>query len=137
MATVAVEVRLTEEDLLNAARQLGTEELDHFVRRILDLKARRSAPALPEREAELFLAINRGLPADLRARYEALIGRRRAEALTPEEHEELLRLSDEAEEMQAERLAALAELAQLRGTTIADLMARLGIVGPSHARATR
>ncbi len=133
MATVAVEVRLTEEDLLNAARQLGTEELDHFVRRILDLKARRSAPALPEREAELFLAINRGLPADLRARYEALIVRRRAEALTPEEHEELLRLSDEAEEMQAERLAALAELAQLRGTTIADLMARLGIVGPSHA----
>ena len=114
MATVAVEVRLTEEDLLNAARQLGTEELDHFVRRILDLKARRSAPAL-------------------RARYEALIVRRRAEALTPEEHEELLRLSDEAEEMQAERLAALAELAQLRGTTIADLMARLGIVGPSHA----
>jgi hypothetical protein len=51
-----------------------------------------------------------------------LIARRRAEALTPSEHEELLFLTNQAEQLEAERLARLAELARLRHTSLPILM---------------
>lgn len=79
------------------------------------------------RESELLLAINRDLPAEVLERYRALMNRRRAGTLTPEEHQELLSLTDEAERLQAERIEHLAELAQLRGKPLGALMDELGI----------
>ena len=42
----------------------------------------------------MLLEINRSLPADTQRRYDGLIAKRRAEVLTPEEYDELLRLTD-------------------------------------------
>ena len=55
------------------------------------------------------------------------MSRRRAGTLTPEEHQELLRLTGEAERLQAERIERLAELARLRGTSLGAVMNELGI----------
>jgi len=85
------------------------------------------APRLTERESELLLAINRGLPSEASQRYRTLIDRRRAGMLSPEEHQELLSLTDEAERLQAERIEHLAELAQLRDKPLSALMDELGI----------
>jgi hypothetical protein len=64
-------------------------------------------------------------------RYDDLIAKRQAETLTPDEHAELLRLSDQTERVHAERIAALAALAQIRQTTLPDLMRDVGIAPPN------
>jgi len=78
-------------------------------------------------ESELLLEINRGLPSAVAERYRELTSRRRAGKLTPEEHQELLRLTDEAEQLQAERIERLAQLARLRGKPLRAVMDELGI----------
>jgi len=82
---------------------------------------------MSERESELLLAINRGLPAETARQYRILMDRRRSGALSPEEHQELLRLTDRAEQLQAERIEHLAELSRLRGKPLGALMEELGI----------
>lgn len=133
MTILHVEARLSSEDLLKAIEQLETDEIERFLERLIGLKAQRSAPNLEPRESELLAKINRGLPAALAARYEVLIQRRRAGALSEDEHTELLRLSDQVEQMEAERIEILAELARLRGISLSRLMADLGIQPPPDA----
>lgn len=87
----------------------------------------KSAPRLSARESELLLAINRGLPAKAAERYRTLMDRRRSGTLTAEEHHDLLRLTDEAERWQAEKVKYLSELARLRGKPLGALMDELGI----------
>lgn len=91
------------------------------------------APRLAQRESELLLAINRGLPAEVAERYRTLMDRRRSGTLTSDEHQELLRLTDEAERLQAERIEHLAELARLRGKPLGVLMTELGIRSSPNA----
>lgn len=133
MTTIHVEAHFSADDLLKAIEQLETSELERFVERLIDLKAQRSAPRLSEGETELLSRINRGLPSDLAERYRHLIQKRRAASLLPEEHEELLRLSDQTERLEAERVEALAGLARLRGTSLTRLMSDLGIQTPPDA----
>ncbi len=120
------------EELLKAADQLPTEQLETFVSRALLLQARRRMPYVPQKEAELLLKIHEGLPEETRARYYALINKRDEETLTPDEHEELLRLTDEAEEWNVRWLEGLTELAQLRQISLSDLMDNLGIRPPTR-----
>ena len=133
MATVPIEARVSLEALLKAVEQLSTSELEQFVVRVVALRGRRKAPGLSEEETDLLLNINRGLPQDLQARYDALVDRRRAEKLTAEEHDELVRLTDQVEQLEAERLRSLAELARLRETSLPALMKQLGIEPPPYA----
>jgi hypothetical protein len=71
------------------------------------------------------------VPPEVQARYDELIDKRRAESLTPEEYEELLRLTDHVETVGVKRIEALAALARLRGTSLKALMGELGIQMPS------
>jgi hypothetical protein len=91
------------------------------------------APSVSEEESELLLAINRGLSGEMAERYRELIRRRQAGTLGPEEHRELLRLTDEVERQQAERIENLSELARLRGLPLVALMEELGIRPSSNA----
>ena len=133
MATLHIEAQLSSDDLLKAVEQLETSELERFVSLLLDLKARRAAPSLPPRESELLARINEGLPQRVADRYQELIGKRQAASLTSEEYAELLRLTDEVEELNAERIKHLAELARLRKTSLSNLMTELGIQTPPNA----
>lgn len=82
-------------------------------------------------EAELLREVNLGLPEHVWARYHELVAKRRAETLSPEEHAELISLSDLIEETNAQRVGHLIELAQVRGIPVATLMAQLGITPPN------
>lgn len=132
MTTIRVEAQMSPDDLLKAVGQLNTFELDGFLAQVLQLRAQRQTTNLAQREAELLLRINEGIPAKIRPRYEALKEKRDAELLSPQEHQELLNLVTVVENVQAQRLEALAELARLRKTTIRDLMQQLGIKTPQH-----
>ena len=96
------------------------------------LRAQRQAPSLPRAEAELLQKANQSIPAEIQRRYDALIAKRKAETLTPEEYAELLRLTDRVENLAAQRVTYLTELAQLRHTTLSELMRQLGIRSPDY-----
>jgi hypothetical protein len=55
-------------------------------------------------------------------RYEYLVARRDERTLTPEEHQELIELSDHLEVLQAERIAALIEEARSRGVPLDSVL---------------
>jgi hypothetical protein len=133
MATVEVRSQVSPDELLDGVAQLDTPALERFIFQVLTLRARRIAPSMPKKEAELLQQINQGLPPDVQRRYDELAAKRRAETLTPEEHQELLALVDRIEQADAERVRALIELAQLRNVSVTTLMAELGIRRPAYA----
>jgi hypothetical protein len=77
------------------------------------------------------------LPPELRERLALLKARLEDESITDAEYEDLTRLSDRAEELQAERMAAMAELAKLRGVSLPELMNQLGIQFPENVWPTK
>lgn len=93
----------------------------------------KTANNLPQAEAELLQKINQGIPSDTQKNYDELIAKRQDETLTPEEHRELLHLTEQIEKLQAQRLEYLAELARLRKTSLTALMENLGIQVPTYA----
>ncbi len=118
------------EQLLQAIDQIEISELRRFVSEVLARASRRLAPNLSVEETELLLKINRGLPPAVDQRCRELNAGRRANRLTPQEHEELLRLIDQVEAAQVERVTNLVALAQLRGTSLPKLMDELGLEPP-------
>jgi hypothetical protein len=133
MPVVQVEAQLSTDELLRAIEQLSQPELGKLVSQVIGLQAQRKAPSLPQVEAELLLKINQGVPPDVQKRYDELITKRQAEILTPDEYNELLRLTDQIENLEARRMEYLAELARLRKTSLTALMETLGIRTPAHA----
>ena len=113
-------------DLLKAVEQLGPKELDAFLEQAAALR-KRPTTTLSERESRLIERINRGLPEDFRRRYSQLTHKRDKRTLTSDEHAELLKLTHKAENQDAERAAALFELAKLRRVPIRILMKQMGI----------
>lgn len=127
MPTIQIEANLSFEQLLNAARQMSRRELHHFVEQVLMLRTQHDAAMLPVAESELLLKVNQPIPADLQHRYDELIARRDERILTAEEYSELLRLTDQVESLEAERVKHLIELAKLRQVSLDELMRQLGL----------
>jgi hypothetical protein len=119
--------RVSAAELLHAVEQLPPAELDEFVKKVISFQAHRKAKGLPVTEADLLQHINKPLPTALLNRYRELIALRDEERLTDEEYTDLLRLGDEMERFNSERLKWLAELAQLRRITLRNVKDDLGI----------
>ena len=135
---MALTVEMTpelESQVREQAKQRGLEA-DEYVVNVLQQYLRqiqKYLPShLPELEAQLIEQINEGFPPELWQRYNELMTKRRAETLTPDEHAELISLSDQIEELSARRLEFLADLALLRQTSLAELMQQLGIATPQY-----
>ena len=120
-------IQVTTDDLLEAVKQLAPDELEGFVSQVIRLQAQRRAPSLPHEESELLQKINQGLPNELHKRYKELLAKRDARTLTDAEYSELLAVTDQVEQFDAQRALYIAELAKLRGTTLPALMRDLGI----------
>jgi hypothetical protein len=120
------------DELIKAANQLDETDLDLLLHQVVFLRARRKTQVLPEAEAQLLLKINQGISADLLAQYQVLRKKREAETLTDSEHDSLIQLSNRIEQIGAQRLEALAHLAQLRQVSLLDLMETLGIQSMSY-----
>ena len=133
MPILQVETELSTDKLLKAVEQLSQPELERFAFQVIALRARRQVHSLPQTEAKLLLKINEGLPPEVQRRYDELVAKRRAESLTPDEYEELLRLTDQIENLEARRMEYLAELARLRKVSLTDLMETLHIRPPAYA----
>jgi hypothetical protein len=123
--TSHIEIDLDE--ILHGLARLEITELERFVDKVIALQAQRRAPSLPKDETELLQQINRGLPTDIRQRYDALNAKLHGETITPQEHAELLTLIDRLELADAERMQHLVALAQIRGVSVDTLIEQLGI----------
>ena len=67
------------------------------------------------------------------AKPEELVAKRQAETIAPEELDELIQLTGQVERHDAQRLAALNDLARHRQMTTPALMDLLGIRAPAYA----
>ncbi|MGH9931051.1 MAG: STAS/SEC14 domain-containing protein [Pyrinomonadaceae bacterium] len=125
-------IQIEKEQLLNAVLQMPRNELEEFVRKVFSLKAREHTPTLSERESELLLQINRGLPAQTRKRLNELIEKRQSHTIQQDELQELRQLTDQIEKSDAERLKWLIDLAALRNLPLDDLINQLGLKPYPH-----
>jgi hypothetical protein len=94
---------------------------------------RRGRFYLPREEVRLLEKINEGLSPETWQRYRALKAKRDAATLTPEEHAELIALSDMIEAWNVRRLEFVAELARLREVPFPELVRQLGLVPAADA----
>lgn len=120
------------DQIISAVAQLSLSELERVFDRVLALQAERKAPHLSPAESKLLVSINQGLSPELRERLALLKAKREDESITDAEYEELTDLSDQSEELHAERVAAMVELAKLRGVSLSELMNQLGIHFPEN-----
>jgi hypothetical protein len=124
--------QLSTEQIISAVAQLSLPELEEVFDHVLAVQAKRKAAHLSATESALLVRINQGLPSDLRERIALLRAKREDEVITDSEYEELTRLTDRAEELHADRVAALAKLAKLRGVSLPVLLGQLGIHFPEN-----
>lgn len=119
--------KASPEQILAEMGQLALEELEQVVHKGRFMIAERKAPHLSKRESELFLEINKGLDEGFYHRYNELKQKLEDEAMTSAENEEFIGLTEIVEERNVLRLSCLAELAEIRKTTLPELMTQLGI----------
>jgi hypothetical protein len=112
MTTIPIEV--STEQLIRAVEQLPQQELETFVAQIVALRAQRTAPHLSQDETALLLQINGAISPDVQRRFNDLVAKRQMETISPAELTELIQITDVIEQQDAQRLAALIALAQLR-----------------------
>jgi len=117
---------ITIKDLIKGAEKLETSALEEYIQKILQIRAKRVASSFERQEAELLKNINIGLSEEKRLRKAVLWKKREAETLSQKEHQELMKIIDEAEALNVQRVVNIGKLAQLRGITPIQLMADLG-----------
>jgi hypothetical protein len=120
------------EQLFRAASQLPHVELQQLVTRLLALRIPSDTPKLGHSEAELLLKISEGLPPRTQQRLDELIVKRQTHSLTPPEHQELIHLTEQSEQLEAARLQHLLALATLRQVSLNEVMRQLGIHSIAH-----
>ena len=78
-------------------------------------------------ELELLQKINQALPEEIQQKYNDLNAKMRSQTITPEEHQDLLKLIDIVEQADGDHLQNLIQLSQLRNISLAELMEQLQI----------
>jgi hypothetical protein len=125
-------IQIETDQLLEAALQMPSDELERFVAKLVALKAGQAVPSLSEKEAGLLMEINQGLPRVTQDRLNELIRKRQDEMISDVELQELKQLADKVEKLDVERLKLLTELAALRGTSVRRLIKALGLKPVPH-----
>lgn len=119
--------QLTVDHLLDGVQQLTPAELWEFTERFAEWQRQRE---LPE-EATLLASIreNSRLPEEEQRRYQELWHKCENATLSEAELAEYQKLIGDLEARNLKRLEALTTLAQMRGKTLRQIMAELGLKG--------
>jgi hypothetical protein len=125
-----ISVEITDENLLQAVVDLPAYEFENLI-----AKAKRMRRDLPEsrekREVELIKKVNETmLSDDEQKRFDELVGKRRDEIISGEELDELIALTEKSESLNVKRLEYLAEIAQIKDTSLREVMKALEVFPP-------
>ena len=121
------EVSIELDQLLTGVAQLDTPDLEKLLIQVRRVLAHRQNPSLPKLELELLQKINQALPEEIQQKYNDLSAKMRSLTITPEEHQDLLKLIDVVEQADSDRLQYLIQLSQLRNISLTELMQQLQI----------
>ena len=117
-----------EQFLQTHARRVGVPFETLLTRTIVERwDALRRAPGLPTRESELMARLQTLFPPEQTRDYRTLADASDAGTLTEPDRARLLLLLEQRDHQNAERLQIVAELAELRGVSLREMMATLGI----------
>jgi len=130
METAATQI--STEQIIAAVGQLSLPELDKVFDTVLTARAERLAPTPASVEEPLISRAKQGPPAEFQVRFNALKAKRADGTINDAEYAELTQLADQAEILHAERLAAIGELARLRGRRLPEMIAELGLHFPEN-----
>jgi hypothetical protein len=108
----------TLDNLLEIATRLSIAELDTLRQRLNAVSARRKVPTLSEEETALLLKIQETVPLALRQEREQLLALQQERPFNEAERATFLRLTNEIEIGDTNRIVPLSELARLRGVTL-------------------
>jgi hypothetical protein len=114
-----------EKHLLAITAKKGID-IDKYINLLIEDKLKE----MQQIESELLQKINLGIEENTWEKYYELIEKRENLTLSETEQTELIRISDQIEEANAERLTHLIELANLRNVDLDDLMETLGLKVP-------
>ena len=95
-----------EHKLCAEAAKQGLEP-ERYILNTLQERLQPSLPTAQPTEADLLQQINIGFSAQTWEQYHTLIAKRHAETISPEEHEQLIQLSDRLEKLNVDRIQAL------------------------------
>jgi predicted transcriptional regulator len=122
---------MTQQDLLQATRQLTLQELREYSAQVVAIYQERESAAVTT-EAPLLDVVHRSLSPQTKARWDELLAKRDDASLTPSEYEELLQLTDEVEALNVQRMTAVSQLAQARGVDLRTMMRQLNLPEPVY-----
>ena len=108
---MAVQLEVTTENLLNAVMQMPENEFNRLVEKAREIRTKRK----PLAENDLIHKINTIYSPEKRQRFNHLNEKFQQEKITPKEHKELLKLSDEFEILNAKKLKYVGEIAKMHG----------------------
>lgn len=132
--TITLTLKDEQEARLQREAARAGVSLRDYVGRLVEQHLVQSAVHVTETESGLLRQIGAGLSEAEWSEYHALQAQRRAESLTLADQERLVALSDALEIANARRFGALAQLAELRGVTMDELMDTLDIRSPGYGR---
>jgi len=130
MPSIQVNVELSFNQVVNAVKQLPEAEQEKLLSQFAAVRPLYEDHRLQPDESELLIKINQGIPEKLQRKYNELLHKRDEKTLTNDEYEELLRLTDQMEILDAKRIEHLTELANIRNKPLVLLMDELGIKPP-------
>jgi hypothetical protein len=132
MTFTPIKVQISPEQVLSAVETMSEGDLDSFIGQILQIRGKRQTPNLPAAEADLLQKITHCIPPNLQTRFNELVKQRQANTIDETSLQELCDLSNQIELLEADRIQQLAQLAQLRSTSIEALMHQLHLVPVNH-----
>jgi hypothetical protein len=132
MTFIPIEVQISPEQVLSAVERMSEVDLESFIGQILQIRGKRQAPSLPAAEADLLQKITHCIPHKMQTRFNELVKQRQTDTIDQASLQELCDLSDQIELLEADRIQQLAQLAQLRSTSIEDLIKQLHLIPVNH-----
>ena len=115
-----------EKRLKEIAAERG-EEVEDLIADLLKEKLLPIPNRMQRKEAELLLKINLGISEEEWNHFYQLLEKRDMEIMTPQEHRELIDLTEKIEKANTRRMQYLTELALLKNISLDQLMNDLGI----------
>jgi hypothetical protein len=132
MTFTPIEVQISPEQVLSAVETMSEGDLESFIGQILQIRGKRQAPNVSAAEADLLQKITHCIPPNLQTRFNELVKQRQANTIDETSLQELCDLSNQIELLEVDRIKQLAQLAQLRSTSIEALMQQLHLVPVNH-----
>ncbi len=114
-------------DLIENVADLDNQTFQSFLTDVYRRRAKQRTPAIQQDEADLLEKISMGFPIEKWERLNFLDSKLENSTLSDEEHEELMALNEANEAYMMSRLKLLGQLAELRKTTLREVMKQLGI----------